>query len=179
MTIDPVSIHIATGQDAPAVRALVESAYRGDGSREGWTTEADFFKSSRISVEEVHSKITEPEGAVLMARDKAGDLIACCEIVKRGENRAYFGLFAVDPQRQGGGIGSFVLREGENFAKRELGCTELELQVISLRNELIEYYERRGYLKREETRPFPYDLVGAEFILRDDLQFAVLVKDLN
>lgn len=114
-----------------------------------------------------------------MAHNKAGDLIACCEIVKRGDKRAYFGLFAVDPQRQGGGIGNFVLREGEKFSKQELGCTELEMQVISLRNELIAYYERRGYLKTEETRPFPYDLVGAESILRDDLKFAVLVKDLK
>ncbi|KAK3181467.1 hypothetical protein K4F52_007177 [Lecanicillium sp. MT-2017a] len=174
-----ITIRKASSHDAAVVQALVESAYRGDTSRKGWTTEADFFKSGRISVEDVRIKINDPDGAVLMAYDKAGDLIACCEIVKRGDSRAYFGLFAVDPHRQGGGVGKFVLQQGERYARQDLGCQKLEMQVIALRDELISYYERRGYRRTGESRPFPYDLVGPESILRDDLSFAVLVKDLE
>ena len=39
--------------DLPAVRALIESAYRGEESRAGWTTEADLVEGPRTSVEEL------------------------------------------------------------------------------------------------------------------------------
>lgn len=86
-----ISIRKASRQDAPVVRALVESAYRGDSSRQGWTTEANFFKSSRISIDDVAAKIDDPQGVILMAHEKEGNLIACCEIIKRDDKRAYLG----------------------------------------------------------------------------------------
>lgn len=168
----------ATAADIPAVLRLILSAYRGETSRAGWTTEADLVDDERIDAEGVLAKINEPHGAVLLAHDASGALAACCEVLRRDAGLAYFGLFAVDPTRQAGGIGRQVLAEAEAYAKTAWGVTSMEMSVIWTRDELIAWYVRRGYSKTEETRPFPYaELVNGK-ALRDDLYFSILVKSL-
>ncbi|KAK5994779.1 hypothetical protein PT974_03162 [Cladobotryum mycophilum] len=157
-----LSIREATPKDAPAIVALVRSAYRGESSRSGWTTEADLVDDERIDVVGVLKKIDEPLGIILLIQDQSGTLIACCELLRRDDVLGYFGLFAVDPTRQAGGIGRFVLSEAETYAKKVWGLNQLEMTVIWTREELIAWYIRRGYIKLEETRPFPYtQLMGA------------------
>jgi GNAT superfamily N-acetyltransferase len=168
----------ATADDLPAVLALVRSAYRGESSRAGWTTEADLVDDQRIDEEGLLAKINEPFGAVLVSYDTAGDLMACCEVLKQSDTLGYFGLFAVNPLRQAGGIGRIILGEAEAYVKQTWGLSEMEMSVIWTREELIQYYIRRGYTKTEKTKPFPYaELVGGK-ALRDDLYFSVLVKAL-
>jgi GNAT superfamily N-acetyltransferase len=167
----------AVVEDAAEVRALVVRAYRGESSRAGWTTEADLLADERIDIAEVAAKIAAPDGIVLLAYAD-DDLIACCELLHKGEGVGYFGMFAVEPTRQAGGIGRRVLAEAERTAAQTWGVTLLEMTVIGQRDELIQWYERRGYVRTEETRPFPFDgLVNGE-ALRDDLYFAVLAKKL-
>jgi GNAT superfamily N-acetyltransferase len=191
----PLSFRQATPADVPSVLALVKSAYRGESSRQGWTTEADLLADERIDAAGVLAKITAPGGVVLLATTSAADahdahgdkgqlLLACCEVLRHpaaagGSDLAYFGLFAVDPKLQNGGIGRRVLAEAERHAREEMGASRMEMQVVWLREELIAWYVRRGYALAEgETRPFPYDgLVNGE-ALRDDLYFLVLRKDL-
>lgn len=176
----PISISIrkALPEDAPTVLALVRSAYRGESSRAGWTTEADLVDDQRIDVDGLLVKINEPFGAVLVAHDAAGDLIACCEVLKQDETVGYFGLFAVNPLRQAGGVGRIVLAKAEEYSKQTWGLSEMQMTVIWTRQELIEWYVRRGYRVTEERKPFPYgSLVGGK-ALRDDLYFSVLVKAL-
>ena len=169
----------ATPSDAPAVLSLVRSAYRGETSRAGWTTEADLLADERIDLEGVLEKIEEPQGAVLLARDETGALAASCELVKRDGAFAYFGLFAVDPRRQAGGIGRQVLAEAEGYARRAWGTEEMKMWVIWTREELIAWYVRRGYERTGETMPFPYEHLYNGKALRDDLYFVVLVKKLG
>ncbi|KAK8913289.1 hypothetical protein H634G_08481 [Metarhizium anisopliae BRIP 53293] len=168
----------ATDADARDVQALIKSAYRGESSRAGWTTEADLVADDRIDEAGVVSKINQKNGLVLVAHDEAGALAGCCEIECKAGGIGYFGLFAVDPTRQAGGLGRRILTEAENIARDELGVRVLEMLVIWPRKELVDWYIRRGYTKTEKTRPFPYGHLVNGQALRDDLYFVVLEKEL-
>lgn len=174
----PLTFRVANANDVPAILTLVRSAYRGDASRTGWTTEADLVADERIDASGVLSKINDPQGVILLAHDAAGSLASCCEVLKRDSSLAYFGLFAVDPVRQAGGIGRQVLAEAERYAREVFEVGRLEMSVIWMREELISWYVRRGYVKTEETRAFPYEHLVNGKALRDDLHFSILVKDL-
>ena len=176
MAVTQLTFRKATASDAGATAKLVRSAYRGEESRAGWTTEADYVADERIDAEGVLAKISQPDGAILLAHDDAGKLAACCEVAKKGDV-GYFGLFAVDPQRQAGGIGKQVLARAEDTA-RELGVRNMEMWVIWMRESLISFYERRGYTRTDRTAPFPYHALVGGAALRDDLYFVVLEKAL-
>lgn len=193
----------ATSSDVPSVLALIRSAYRGESSRAGWTTEADFVTDDRIDETGLLQKINEPNGLLLVAgqaisssssgRDTQKDaspssssssppILACCEILRHPEPSkvAYLGLFSVSPTLQNGGIGKKVLAEAERLAREELGAEVMDLQTLWMRDELIAYYERRGYhVVKGETRPFPYEhMVNPRPGMREDLYFVVMRKSL-
>ncbi|KAI1485843.1 putative acetyltransferase [Biscogniauxia mediterranea] len=174
-----LQFRIATPDDASQLQVLVKSAYRGETSRQGWTTEADLLSDDRIDVKGIIAKITSPGTVVLMATDDDGSLVACCEMLKRSAHVAYFGMFAVDPRRQGRGLGRQVLSYIEDFCQRTWGASKLEMNVIWTRDELISWYIRRGFRKTGESKPFPYNELVNGVALRDDLYFEVLEKDLN
>ncbi|MFE4519464.1 GNAT family N-acetyltransferase [Kitasatospora sp. NPDC056783] len=167
----------ATTADVPALVALVESAYRGDSSRAGWTTEADLLGGRRTNPEAVTAAVGHPEGLVLLA-ERGGELLACCQLERRGE-LAYFGMFSVRPGLQGGGIGRAVLAEAERLAAEEWGVRAMEMTVIEQRPELIAWYERRGFRRNGEFSPFPYGDEDFGVPRRPDLRFVHLVKDLT
>lgn len=167
-----MQIRRATPADVDAVVALVESAYRGDSSRAGWTTEADLLDGQRTDPAEVASVLDE-----LVVAEEDGEMLGCCTLVPR-DGYAYFGMFAVRPGLQGGGIGSKLLEAAEDLAA-EHGAGHVEMTVISTRTELIDYYLRRGYVDTGESRPFPYDDERFGRPRRDDLAFTVLVKKLT
>jgi ribosomal protein S18 acetylase RimI-like enzyme len=165
--------------DVPAVVGLVESAYRGGESLTGWTSEAELIEGQRTDAAMVSALIVEPAAHVLLA-EEAGVLQVCCELREPDApgGTAYFGMFAVRPSLQGGGYGRIVLAEAERIARDEFGATVLEMTVIRQREALIAWYERRGYQRTGETRPFPY---GDESVGRpkvSDLEFAALAKPL-
>ncbi|ETS73391.1 hypothetical protein PFICI_14996 [Pestalotiopsis fici W106-1] len=170
---------IATSNDATILLPLIRSAYRGKDSSAGWTTESDLLTDERIDAAGIISKINTPHSFIFVAEDEQDVPISCCEVVwRKGGDSAYFGLFAVDPTRQGGGIGRQVLTYAEEFAQRQWGVRKMEMMVIWLREDIIAWYARRGYQKTGETRPFPYAELVNGVALRDDLYFDVLVKDL-
>lgn len=193
----------ATPLDVPALLPLIISAYRGDSSRKGWTSEADFLDDERIDEAGLLAKLNHPDGQILMAflSDAGADanttttttttsapkLLACCEILRQDPApsettapMAYFGLFAVEPRLQNGGVGRRVLEEAERVAREEIGARVMELTTLWMRTELIAWYERRGFkLIEGETKPFPYeDLVNPKSVTRRDLYFVVLRKSL-
>jgi len=176
-----IQLRRATPADVGILLPLIRSAYRGEESRKGWTTEADLVADDRIDEVGLLTKISDPNGVILLATDAFGTVVVCCELLKRDSGLGYFGLFAVDPQRQGAGLGKQILQMAESYARETLGVKKLEMMVIGARTELIAWYIRRGYTTTGERRPFPYehlvnDKAGAT---RDDLHFEVLVKDVS
>ncbi|HXO99454.1 MAG TPA: GNAT family N-acetyltransferase [Luteibacter sp.] len=171
------TFRIATQADASVIAELVESAYRGEASRAGWTTEADFLHGRRTDVTEIEELLTSENGRfVLFERD--GFIVASCYI-ERQDRVCYFGMFSVHPPFQGTGIGRLVIEEVERIARDEWDCDRVEMTVIDIRAELIAWYERRGYARTGRTKPFPYGDERFGLPQRDDLRFEYLVKELR
>ncbi|MFD7510263.1 GNAT family N-acetyltransferase [Streptomyces sp. NPDC059853] len=175
----------ATEADVPALVALVESAYRGEASRAGWTTEADLLDGQRTDPQGVLDALRDPAGLVLTAtRPHAAEpLLACCHLQHRpaaaGPGAVYFGMFAVRPTAQGGGIGAAVLDRAEHTARTTWAADRMEMRVISARADLIAWYERRGYARTGERTPFPYGDERFGIPRRPGLEFELLVKPLR
>ncbi|MGW2031362.1 GNAT family N-acetyltransferase [Streptomyces argyrophylli] len=166
----------ATDADVDALVALIESAYRGDDSRAGWTTEADLLEGQRTDPQGVLEVIKAP-GSRLLTAERDGRVVACCQLEHRGDH-AYFGMFAVSPALQGAGLGKVVMAQAERLARQTWGVTEMQMTVISQREDLIAWYERRGYRRTGRTQPFPYGDERFGIPLRSDLRFELLVKPL-
>ena len=166
----------ATAADLDAVVALVESAYRGDASRVGWTTEADFLDGRRTGPDDVSAQITRPRSRILLA-EQGNDLLACAHVAEE-DGAGYFGMFSVRPGLQNGGIGKAVLAEAERIARDEWMLPSMRMTVIDIRDELIAWYERRGYRRTGITKPFPYGDARFGIPKRDDLRFEILEKKL-
>ena len=164
--------------DVAAIVTLVDSAYRGDSSRRGWTTEAELLDGQRTDPDEVAGLVgrAPTEGRVLLT-ERDGRLLACCYL-ERQENACYLGMFSVDPNLQGGRIGRSVLVEAERIAREEWSCTEMKMTVIDVRHELLAWYTRRGYERTGEHKPFPYGDPRSGIPKRDDLRFEVMRKTL-
>ncbi|MEV7616266.1 GNAT family N-acetyltransferase [Streptomyces sp. NPDC089799] len=171
-----LSFRSATEADVDSLVALVESAYRGESSRGGWTTEADYLDGQRTDPGGVRQIVENPD-SLLLAVERDGGLVACCQLEHRGDH-AYFGMFAVRPGLQGAGLGKEILAEAERYAAQEWGVKEMRMTVINVRDELIAYYERRGYRRTGELSPFPYGDERFGRPRRDDLAFELLVKPL-
>ncbi len=163
--------------DIPTLVALVTSAYRGDASRQGWTTEADLLDGERISPEVLAADIARPRSRILLAVD--GDEILACAHVAEEDGTGYFGMFAVSPALQGAGLGKVVIAEAERLARDAWGLPSMRMTVIDVRDELIAFYERRGYRRTGIHKPFPYGDARYGLPQRDDLRFEVLEKTLH
>ncbi|MER5519332.1 MULTISPECIES: GNAT family N-acetyltransferase [unclassified Streptomyces] len=166
----------STDADVDTLVALIESAYRGDTSRAGWTTEADILEGQRTDPAGVLEVIKGPDGNLLVV-EREGRVVACCQLEHRGTH-AYFGMFAVSPDLQGAGLGKVVIAEAERRARQDWGVTEMHMTVISVRDDLIAWYERRGYRRTGKMTPFPYGDERYGVPQRADLQFELLVKPL-
>ena len=177
----PLTFRRAVRTDVDAIVALTESAYRGNASRTGWTTEADLLDGQRTDAREVAELIEKPDARLLLA-EHDGRLLACCVVEKllSGEHAgdAYFGMFSVRPEAQGNGTGRALLAEGERVARDEWLARAIRMSVIDVRDELIAWYERRGYRRTGEYKPFPYGDPRFGIPKRDDLRFEWLVKEL-
>ncbi|MFE9763142.1 GNAT family N-acetyltransferase [Streptomyces sp. NPDC005808] len=171
-----LSFRDATDSDVDALVALIESAYRGDSSRAGWTTEADILEGQRTDPQGVLAVIKSTDSR-LVTVERDGAIVACCQLEHRGDH-AYFGMFAVSPALQGAGLGKVIIAEAERHAREVWGAEEMHMTVISVRDDLIAWYERRGYRRTGKMTPFPYGDEQFGIPQRDDLQFELLVKPL-
>lgn len=166
----------ATLADIPALVELVTSAYRGEVSRKGWTTEADLLEGQRIDPEVLRHDLERPRSRILIA-ERDGQILACVHIAEEG-GAGYLGMFSVKPDQQGGGLGKAVLNEAERVVRDEWRLPAMRMTVIDIRDELIAFYERRGYLRTGVKKPFPYGDERYGIPQRDDLRFEVLEKPL-
>ena len=170
------AIHIsrATVHDIPALVVLVNSAYRGESSKAGWTTEADLLGGIRVNEHSLVKMINKNDSAILKCVNGEGQLIGCVYLEKQ-QQKLYLGMLTVLPQLQTAGIGKTLLKEAENYAL-SVNCSVMVMTVISVRNELIAWYERRGYINTGEKKPFPTD--PAFGIAKQPLEFIVMEKKL-
>lgn len=173
-TPPPLVFRRAGLADVAAIVALVESAYRGESGRRGWTTESDLLDGQRTDAADVRALIDRVDSCILLAESGA-HLVASCHLERRGET-GYFGMFAVDPAGQGGGVGKKVLAEAERIIGQQWHCRAVHLTVIVQRQELIDWYGRRGYRRTGEFQPFPYGNERFGIPRRDDLRFEILLK---
>jgi ribosomal protein S18 acetylase RimI-like enzyme len=171
----------ATRADMEALIALVESAYRGDASKQGWTTEADMLDGRRTGADDIEACLNRPDSKILLAErplpDGGRELVACAHVAIE-DGAGYFGMFSVRPNLQGGGIGKALLTEAERIAREEWQLPTMRMTVIDVRDELIAFYQRRGYRRTGVKKPFPYGDERFGKPKRDDLQFEILEKTL-
>jgi ribosomal protein S18 acetylase RimI-like enzyme len=168
---------LASSDEAPQIAALIERAYRGEESKTGWTSEADLLTGPRTSVDEIAAIMRDPLARFLVATDGGKDLAACA-LIRNEQASGYFGMFAVRPDIQGGGLGKTMLEAAERQIKELWRIDTVYMTVINLRQDLIAYYERRGYKRTGERKPFPFDLAGLG-ATRTDFHLTVLRKSLS
>lgn len=172
-----VALRRATPDDVPGLAVLVESGYRGAASRQGWTTEADLLDGTRSDADEILAIVGSSDGHMIVAAN-GDELVGCCQLTRSAGGVARFAMFSVRPDLQDRGVGRAILAEAERIARDEWSATEMQLQVIRQRSELIAWYERLGYRLTGELAPFPYDDPKV-IAKRYDLEFAVMGKHLG
>ncbi len=169
-------IAIATTQDIPALVQLINSAYRGEGSKQGWTTEADLIGGLRTDESHLTEIITASNTTFLKYLDESGNIIGCMRLQKQ-EDKLYLGMLTVSPILQGKGIGKHLLHAADEHARCE-NCQAIFMTVFSARPELVAWYERHGYQKTGKTKPY-IPIERFEVKIADHLEFLVLEKKIN
>ncbi len=164
----------ATLQDVPQLEALINSAYRGDSSKKGWTTEADLLDGIRTDADSLKEMISRRNTFILQSFSESNLLQGCVYLEKR-QNKMYLGMLTVSPTLQSKGIGKQLLFEAEKYAQSQ-GCPIIEMTVISIRTELIEWYKKHGYKDTGEKKPFPNDVKFG--IPKQPLEFIVMQKEI-
>ncbi|MBW8858442.1 MAG: GNAT family N-acetyltransferase, partial [Caulobacter sp.] len=152
----------AAETDFPAIVALVNSAYRGQGAQAGWTTEAGYIDGQRIDLKSLRQDLAEaPDAVLLTLRDDEGPLLGCVWIEPDAEvaDAWYLRMLTIRPDLQDRQLGRTLLAHGEAYAQGR-GAKRVRLTVVHLRDTLIAWYQRRGYVLTGETKPFP---VGERF----------------
>jgi ribosomal protein S18 acetylase RimI-like enzyme len=165
----------ATEADLPYLNQLVNSAYRGEAAKKGWTTEAGFLDGIRTDEDALYKMIQEPGSVILKCSNNKNELVGCVYLQKQ-EVKMYLGMLTVSPFVQAQGIGKELLKAAEDYAIAQ-DCSLIVMTVITVRNELIQWYERRGYQQTEERKPFPKDPRFG--IPKQPLEFLVMKKSLR
>lgn len=149
-------ISFAEGKDICSLVTLMDSAYRGEGSKKGWTSEADLFIGNKRTDEATISKLITKPGSVFLKYTNEDGIIEGCVYLHKKESRLYLGMFSVAPSGQGKGIGKKLLNAADEYA-REQNCSTIFMTVITVREELIAWYEKNGYQRTGNVLPFPID----------------------
>ena len=171
-------IRDAEASDIPALHGLIESAYRGEASRAGWTTEADLLGGQRTDAQELGVIIADSNQFLLTAWSPS-ELVACVRVLKLSAEAGYFGMLSVRPTLQASGLGRRMVAAAEAAMVDRFDARRVRIQVFPQRQSLVAWYERLGYAATGETAPFPYDDLRMGQPLRDDLSFIILEKPLG
>jgi ribosomal protein S18 acetylase RimI-like enzyme len=166
----------AKDSDLEEITVLVNSAYRGDSSKIGWTTEADLLGGQRTDPESLRELIQNKQSGILLGIQN--EKIQACVYLATLEFAGYLGMLTVNPKLQNAGIGKALMSEAESRVKSDWHCSSMRMTVISVRQELIAYYERRGYILTGESEAFPYGDEKFGLPKRQDLEFVVMIKQL-
>lgn len=174
-----VVFRAATVADVAALHRLIESAYRGETAKAGWTHEADLLGGQRTDAAELTAILADPSRVLLLAEAEESEPVGCVQVADLGDGLAYLGMLTVKPALQSAGLGRRLLAAAEALARDRFAAARMEMTVIRQRPELIAWYDRRGYAPTGETRPFPLDDERFGQAFRRDLEFVVLEKALS
>jgi len=144
----------ATVDDVSALTRLINKSYRGETAKEGWTTESHLLDGLRIDEETLAQYIADKDTVILKCTND--DELLGSVYLNKGSDGLYFGMLTVDPYKQNTGTGKLLLKHVEWFAQ-EQDCNRIHMTVISIREELIAWYERHGFKKTGDVKPFPTD----------------------
>jgi ribosomal protein S18 acetylase RimI-like enzyme len=165
-------ITIATLEDASTLEKLINSAYRGETSKKGWATEADLLEGKRITLDELEEIIKNKDNTILKYTEN--NQIIGSVLLANKRNKLYLGMLAISPELQNRGLGKKLLQEAEVHAL-SLGLSKIVMTVITIREKLIEWYNRHGYVDTGEREPFVVN--DSDAIITDQhLEFIVLEK---
>jgi ribosomal protein S18 acetylase RimI-like enzyme len=167
-------VYIARKEDIPALVKLLNSAYRGEESRQGWTTEANMVAGDLRTDEANMNELMQLPGAIFLKYTDERNEIEGCVFLQKRQDKLYLGMLSVSPGLQTKGSGKKIIAASELYAK-EQGCPAVFMRVISIRNELIAWYERQGYYKTGEVQPFDDTKFGTA---SQPIEFVVMQKDL-
>lgn len=143
-------------EDVDDLVQLINSAYRGEASKKGWTTEADLLQGElRTDAPILADIIAKPQAVILKYTNDEGTITGSVFLEKQ-ERGLYLGMLSVSPLQQATGVGKQLMKAAEQYAK-EKGCSFIFMNVISIRHELIKWYERLGYQETGETKPLVVD----------------------
>ena len=172
-TFSNPNIEIATIADVAVIKDLLDSAYRGESSKEGWTNEAHLVGgNTRTNSETIEKIMRQPGSKFLKYTNEKNETIGCVNLQQHGD-KIYLGMFSVSPKLQGGGIGKQMLRASEEHAKN-LHCTSIYMSVISVRTDLINWYQRHGYEDTGKREPFIEDKMSGKHL--QQLEFMIMEK---
>ncbi|HHY49726.1 MAG TPA: GNAT family N-acetyltransferase [Alphaproteobacteria bacterium] len=166
------SYRYARPDDAASLHDLIERCYRGDEIAKEWASESAILKGPRTSRAEIAALLADPACRFLVAEDQ-GRIVGCALLERRGAD-AYFGMFSIEPRVQEVGLGKSVLARAEQEVRELWGARAMTLVVISLREALIAWYERRGYARTGAIYPFPFGPTTGE--VRRDFHLVELRK---
>ncbi|WP_158800123.1 GNAT family N-acetyltransferase [Pedobacter sp. L105] len=145
----------AIPSDVTEITNLVNSAYRGETSRLGWTSEDELLDGPRIDEQTIKSFFDNEEVTILKQLDDTGKIVGTVYLEIKG-SKLYLGMLCVSPELQNNRTGRAILEEAEKYAKQHQ-CSVIMITVLSARIELVNWYERRGFVKSGEKHPFPAD----------------------
>lgn len=168
------NISFATAADVIAVRDLLNKAYRGESSRQGWTTEAWLIAGDTRTNDEMVLAVIKQAGSVILVYKEGDTIVGCINLQQHG-SRLYLGMFCVTPQLQGAGICKKLLLAAEEYALY-VNCHAIYMSVISVRSELIDWYLRHGYADTGERKAFAEDGITGKHLQK--LEFMILEKPL-
>lgn len=150
-----IRFQTATPDQAPELAKLVNSAYRGEYSQQGWTTEASLLGGQRTDAESLAKLIETPLNQFELAYEgKTQKIIGSVHLIQELPDTLYFGMLTVEPTLQTQGLGKILINHLENVA-RGYGFKRVRFTVIPARTELVAFYERRGYKATGKFEPFP------------------------
>jgi ribosomal protein S18 acetylase RimI-like enzyme len=167
-------ISVARKEDIAALVNMLNNSYRGEESKQGWTTEADMVGGEFRTDEENMNELMELPGAVFLKYINERNEIEGCVFLHKRQGKMYLGMLSVSPAMQAKGIGKQLMNASEKYAK-EQGCPSVFMRVFSFRKELLAWYERQGYYKTGEIQSFEDSKFG---IAKEPLEFLVLQKNL-
>lgn len=136
-------IRTADAREADVIATIVNQAYRVE----------DFFKvGDRTDASEIAALL---QNDLFLVAEEPDGRAAGCVYVAIKEGRGYFGMLSVAPAYQGNGLGRKLVDAAEQYCA-ERGCTEMDLWVVDLREELPPWYAKLGYAETGQA-PWPED----------------------